>query len=90
MIRLSQLNEASEIQLTDLKPIQQKQIKAFEGIIGGKADVIWDGIHGFIVAIKIQGGHGAYRFDADTMKKLIAAKVRWVEEDLGNNITIGF
>ena len=90
MIRLSQLNEASEIQLTDLKPIQQKQIKAFEGIIGGKADVIWDGIHGFIVAIKIQGGHRAYRFDADNMKKLIEAKVRWVEEDLGNNITIGF
>jgi len=90
MIRLSQLNEASEIEFKELDSIKQKQIKAFEGIIGGKADVIWDGIHGFIVAIKIQGGHGAYRFDVDTMKKLIAAKARWVEDDLGNNISIGF
>jgi hypothetical protein len=90
MIRLSQLNEASEIEFKELDSIKQKQIKAFEGIIGGKADVIWSGIHGFIVAIKVQGGHGAYRFDVDTMKKLIAAKARWVEDDLGNNISIGF
>jgi len=91
MIRLSKLiNEASVVELSELTPIQQKQIKAFESIIGGKAEMIWDGIHGFVVAIKLQNYHGAYRFDVDTMKKLIAAKARWVEDDLGNNISIGF
>jgi hypothetical protein len=91
MIRLSKLiNEASVVELSELTPIQQKQIKAFESIIGGKAEMIWDGIHGFVVAIKLQNYHGAYRFDVDTMKKLIAAKVRWVEEDLGKRVSIGF
>jgi hypothetical protein len=84
------LDEASVVELSELTPIQQKQIKAFESIIGGKAETIWDGIHGFVVAIKLQNYHGAYRFDVDTMKKLIAAKVRWVEEDLGKRVSIGF
>jgi len=84
------LDEASVVELSELTPIQQKQIKAFELIIGGKAEMIWDGIHGFVVAIKLQNLHGGYRFDVDTMKKLIAAKVRWVEEDLGKRVNIGF
>lgn len=91
MIRLSKLiNEASVVELSELTPVQQKQIKVFESIIGGKAETIWDGIHGFVVAIKLQNLHGGYRFDVDTMKKLIAAKVRWVEEDLGKRVNIGF
>lgn len=91
MIHLSKLiNEASVVELSELTPIQQKQIKVFESIIGGKAETIWDGIHGFVVSIKLQNLHGGYRFDVDTMKKLIAAKVRWVEEDLGKRVNIGF
>jgi hypothetical protein len=89
MIRLTQLNEASEIQLTDLQPTQQKQIKAFEQVLGGKHIVIFDGIHGFIVEIKVSGGHGPYRFEADDLKKLLALKIRWVEVD-GDYISVAF
>jgi len=89
MIRLTQINEASEVQLTDLQPTQQKQIKAFEQLLGGKVNSIFDGIHGFIVEIKVQGGHGAYRFEADDLKKLLALKIRWVEAD-GDYISVGF
>ncbi len=84
------INEASVVQLEELTSAQQKQIKQFETIIGGKCETIWDGIHGFIVAIKLQNQSGSYRFDVDTMKKLIQAKVRWVEEDLGGRVNIGF
>ena len=86
----TQVNEASVIQLSELTPAQQKQIKSFESIIGGTCETIWDGIHGLIVAIKLQNHSGSYRFDVDTMKKLISAKVRWVEEDLGKRVNIGF
>ena len=89
MIKLTQLNEASEVQLTDLQPTQQKQIKAFEQLLGGKVDSIFDGIHGFIVDIKVQGGHGNYRFEADDLKKLLSLKIRWVEAD-GDYISIAF
>jgi hypothetical protein len=89
MIRLTQLNEASEIQLTDLQPTQQKQIKAFEQLLGGRVDSIFDGIHGYVVDIKINGAHGVYRFDGDDLKKLLALKIRWVESDR-DVISIGF
>jgi hypothetical protein len=89
MIKLSQLNEASEITFKDLKPTQQKQVQAFEKIIGGKVDSIYEGIHGFIVDIKAIGGHGNYRFEADDLKKLLSLKIRWVEAD-GDYISIAF
>ena len=89
MIKLTQLNEASEVQLKDLQPTQQKQVMAFEKIIGGKVDSIYEGIHGFIVEIKAVGGHGNYRFEADDLKKLLSLKVRWVEAD-GDYISIAF
>jgi len=83
------ITEASEVQLTDLQPTQQKQVKAFEQLLGGKADSIFDGIHGFIVDIKVSGGHGAYRFDTDDLKKLVALKIRWVEAN-GTTISVAF
>ena len=89
MIRLSQLNEASEVKITDLQPTQQKQVKAFEQLLGGKTDSIFEGIHGMIVEIKVSGGHGAYRFEAGDLKKLLSLKVRWIEAD-GDYISIAF
>ena len=89
MIKLAQLNEASEITFKELKPVQQKQVLAFEKIIGGKTDSIFEGIHGFIVEIKAVGGHGAYRFESDDLKKLLSLKVRWIEAD-GDYISIAF
>lgn len=83
------LNEASEVSFKELKPEQQKQIKTFEKIVGGKYSQIWGGIHGGVVTIDTKSFGGSYRFDVDTMKKLIASKVRWVEGD-NDSVTIGF
>ena len=88
-MREGKLNEASEIQLTDLQPTQQKQIKAFEQLLGGKHIVIFDGIHGFVVNIKVSGVYGNYRFEADDLKKLLTLKIRWIEAD-GDYISIAF
>lgn len=89
MIKLAQLNEASEVEITEIPVAKANQILAFEKILGGKHDSIFDGIHGFIVEIKVNGGHGPYRFDADDLKKLIALKIRWVEAD-GDYISVAF
>ena len=89
MIKLTQLNEASEVELTEIPVAKANQVKAFEQLLGGKVDSIFDGIHGFIVEIKVSGGHGPYRFDADDLKKLIALKIRWVEAD-GDYISVAF
>ena len=85
----SKINEASEVSLGELKPEQQKQIKTFEKIIGGKYSQIWGGIHGGVVTIDKKSFGGTYRFDVDTMKKLIASKIRWVEGN-DDSVTIGF
>jgi len=85
----SQLKEAVDVDFKDIKPQHQKMISALEKVLGGKYIMIWDGIHGMIVDIKVQGGHGAYRFDVDTMRRLVLLKVRWVEND-GDRISIGF
>lgn len=89
MIRLSKLNEASEVEITEIPVVKANQVLAFEKILGGKHDSIFDGIHGFIVDIKVQGGHGNYRFEADDLKKLLSLKVRWIEAD-GDYISIAF
>ena len=84
------LNEASVIELSEIPIAKANQIIAFEKILGGKHETIWDGIHGYIVSIKPQNKQDAYRFEADDMKKLIAAKARWIEADLGNRVNVGF
>jgi len=89
MIKLTQLNEASEVEITEIPVAKANQILAFEKILGGKHDSIFDGIHGFIVEIKVSGGHGPYRFEADDLKKLLALKIRWVEAD-GDYISVAF
>jgi hypothetical protein len=90
MIKLTQINEASEVMYKELKPVHQKQVQAFEKIIGGKHSQIFDGIHGMIVDIEASGNFGSgYRFDANTLKKLLALKVRWIEAD-GDLVTIAF
>ena len=89
MIRLSQLNEASEVQLGEIPVTKAKQVMAFEKIIGGKHSQIFDGIHGMIVDIEVSGGHGNYRFEANDLKKLLSLRVRWIEAD-GDIVTIAF
>ena len=89
MIKLTQLNEASEVQLGEIPVTKAKQVMAFEKIIGGKHSQIFDGIHGMIVDIEVKGGHGNYRFEESDLKKLLSIGVRWIEAD-GDLISIGF
>jgi hypothetical protein len=89
MIKLTQLNEASEVQLGEIPVTKAKQVMAFEKIIGGKHSQIFDGIHGMIVDIEVSGGHGNYRFEAADLKKLLSIGVRWIEAD-GDLVTIAF
>jgi len=89
MIKLTQLNEAEEMQFNQLDPQRKKQVMAFENVIGGKYETIFKGIHGYIVEIKAISGMGAYRFDVDILKKLVSLKVRWVEAD-GDYISVAF
>lgn len=83
------VNEASEIKFEQLKPVEQKQIQAFEKVLRGKHAQIFDGIHGKVVFIKVSGGRGSHRFEAEEMKKLLALKVRWVEGN-GDTISVAF
>lgn len=89
MIRLSQLNEASEIKLSNLPIAKAKKVIEFEKILGGKHTVIFDGIHGLIVDIDTNSGRNSYRFESNDLKKLLSAGIRWVEAD-GDLVTIGF
>lgn len=85
----SNLNEASEVDFNTLQPNKQKQVVAIEKIIGGKRIQIFEGIHGTIVLVKVPPSPMSYRFDADTMKQLLAVKVRWVQADKGS-VSVGF
>jgi len=81
------LNEASDIEFGVLKTEQQKQVQAFEKILGGKHTNLWDGIHGYIVTIKVPNGRE--RLMSDDLKKLLSLKIRWVEIS-NQNIILGF
>lgn len=83
------INEAVEISFKDLKPQHQKQVEQFIKIFKGKTIVIFEGIHGMIVDIRVSNPLGVRRFDADDLKKLLALKIRWVEADK-DIVTIGF
>lgn len=85
----SKLNEASEVDFNTLQPNKQKQVVAIEKIIGGKRTQIFEGVHGTIVLVKVPPSPMSYRFDADTMKQLLAVKVRWVQADKGS-VSVGF
>ena len=83
------LKEASRRDFESLNPIKQKQISAFERIIGGKHTQIFDGIHGMVVDIEATDTFGSYRFTPEELKQLLALKIRWIEAD-GSLVSIGF
>ena len=85
----NKINEASEVKFDKLTPAHQKQVQSFSKVLSGKPIVIFEGIHGMIVDIKVSNPLGVYRFDTDELKKLLALKIRWVEADK-DIITIGF
>lgn len=87
VIAEGKLNEASDVQINDLNPQQQKQVLAFEKILNGKHTNLWDGIHGYIAVIKVQNGRE--RVYSEDLKKLLSLKIRWIEIS-GQEIYLGF
>lgn len=81
------INEASEVQLGEIPVAKAKQILAFEKILGGKHNKIFDGIHGFIVFINVP--MGKERLGSNELKKLLSTGIRWIEID-SNDIILGF
>ena len=68
MIKLTQLNEASEIKFKELKPIQQKQVVAFQKVIGADHSQIFAGIHGMVVDIPARAGrYGSWYLDMEAI-----------------------
>jgi hypothetical protein len=81
------LKEASEISFNELISNQQKQVLAFEKFFNGKRQTIWEGIHGYIVDIKIPMGRN--RLETSDLKNLSNMKFRWIEFD-NQTVSIGF
>ena len=81
------LKEASEIEFKELISNQQKQVLAFEKFFNGKRQTIWEGIHGYIVDIKIPIGKN--RLETSDLKNLSNMKFRWIEFD-NQTVSIGF
>ena len=81
------LNEASEISFNELDSNKQKQVVVFEKFFSGKQQRIWEGIHGYIVEIKVPTGKN--RLDTADLKALSNMKLRWIEFD-GQIASIGF
>ena len=87
LIKEAKLNEASEISFDELISNHQKQVIAFEKFFNGKQQRIWEGIHGYIVEIKVPTGKN--RLDTSDLKALSNMKLRWIEWD-GQIASIGF
>jgi len=81
------LNEASKIEFNELDSTKQKLVKQLEGFFDGKMQTLYDGIHGYIVEIKV--GIGGTRLTNGDLKELASMKIRWIEYD-NRIVSIGF
>ena len=83
----SLIKEASEIEFKELISSHQKIVESFEKFFSGKHQRVWEGIHGYIVEIKVPTGKN--RLDTQDLKQLSNMKLRWLEFD-GQIVSIGF
>ena len=83
----SLIKEASEIEFNELISTHQKLVQSFEKFFSGKQQRIWEGIHGYIVEIKVPTGKN--RLETDDLKQLSNMKLRWMEFD-GQIVSIAF
>lgn len=86
---IRRLTEADEITLGELPTDKQKLVAQYANVFNGKVEDVWSGIHGYIVHLKVNPQPDRFRFDSDTLKKLINLKIRWIEGDK-NVVAIGF
>ena len=86
---IKQLRESEEISFNELPTDKQRLVGQYAKLFNGKVVDVWDGIHGYIVQLKVNSQPGRFRFDSDTLKKLVNLKIRWVEADK-DIVAIGF
>lgn len=85
-----ELEEASEIEITDLDNKEQQSVKKWSKMFSARADYAFDGIHGKIIGL--QGNRMAgNRITKDKLKEFVKGPdFRWVEFNEDGEITIGF
>ena len=79
------LNEG-QISITELNPIDQKQIKQLENILDGKLDTIYSGGSQdgrFVVSIKLSNNYSIYQFTPVVMKNILKFNIKYVTGGYG-------
>ena len=79
------LNEG-QISITELNPIDQKQIKQLENILDGKLDTIYSGGSQdgrFVVSIKLSNNYSIYQFTPVVMKNILKFNIKYATGGYG-------
>jgi len=87
----TEINEASEVEISSMDKKAQLAIKYWSKVFQGKPTSAWDGIHGLIVNIKVQSVF-TMRVRSEKLEYLMkpgAPKFRWIEFDKGK-VSVGF
>ena len=83
-----ELNEASEIDIDGMERKPRLSIKYWEKLFKGKAETAFDGIHGYIVEIRVSSVISRHR--SETLEYLTKGpEYRWIEFK-DKRVSIGF
>tara|TARA_B100000676_G_C17991637_1_gene795284 strand:+ start:469 stop:768 length:300 start_codon:yes stop_codon:yes gene_type:complete len=85
----TEINEASEVEISSMDKKAQLAIKYWTKLFKGKAETAFDGIHGLIVEIRVSSIQGRYK--SETLEYLTKGpEYRWIEFRDSKYISIGF
>lgn len=82
------INEASEVEIDGMERKPRLSIKYWEKLFKGKAETAFDGIHGYIVEIRVSSVISRHR--SETLEYLTKGpEYRWIEFK-DKRVSIGF
>ena len=85
----TEINEAEEVAIDTMERKPRISIKYWEKLFKGKAETAFDGIHGYIVEIRVSSIQGRYK--SETIAYLAKGpEYRWIEFRDNKYISIGF
>lgn len=84
-----ELDEASEVKFDELDADKQKQIRQIEKITGSESYLYFDGVNGVIAYFDMRSPMMSTRFMDDTLKKIMATNIRWLEGGERGKFVIG-
>ena len=85
----TELNEAEQVDIDTMERKPRLSIKYWEKLFKGKAETAFDGIHGYIVEIRVSSIQGRYK--SETIAYLTKGpEYRWIEFRDNKYISIGF